>query len=226
MAKEWVLNIATNRWQFNRPRYVGKVSEEIRRCQPKKLEDWISYYREKVQPEKFLEMKRYLKDLTVEGYLNWIGEELYKKIHEVMRKEIEDITEEDCRRYIKELVFNRTFEGYRTEIDTIYGQLENTLGVKIHAAPDDWDRKYSIDFYIKARNGYIGLQIKPITYSQTPEIHNWVNWLRESHRRFEREVGGRAFVVFSLKRENRKEIFNREVVDEIRKALRDLGGVP
>ncbi len=27
-AKEWVLNIAFNRWQFNRPRYVGKLSED------------------------------------------------------------------------------------------------------------------------------------------------------------------------------------------------------
>lgn len=24
-AKEWVLNIAFNRWQFNRPKYVGEI---------------------------------------------------------------------------------------------------------------------------------------------------------------------------------------------------------
>ncbi|MFZ8786193.1 MjaI family restriction endonuclease [Thermocrinis sp.] len=47
MAKEWVLNIALNRWQYNRPKYVGKVSEEIRNCQPKSLEDWRKYYYEK-----------------------------------------------------------------------------------------------------------------------------------------------------------------------------------
>ncbi len=28
-AKEWVLNIAFNRWQLNRPRYVGKLSAHI-----------------------------------------------------------------------------------------------------------------------------------------------------------------------------------------------------
>jgi hypothetical protein len=34
MAKEWVLNIAFNRWQLNRPRYVGRVAEAIRACAP------------------------------------------------------------------------------------------------------------------------------------------------------------------------------------------------
>jgi len=27
-AKEWVLNITFNRWQFNRPKYVGKLVTE------------------------------------------------------------------------------------------------------------------------------------------------------------------------------------------------------
>ena len=54
MAKEWVLNIALNRWQFNRPKYVGKVSEEIRKCQPKSLEDWKEYYYKNVRPVKYI----------------------------------------------------------------------------------------------------------------------------------------------------------------------------
>jgi hypothetical protein len=42
-SKEWVLNIAFNRWQFNRPRYVGRLSESIRACAPRTLEDWERY---------------------------------------------------------------------------------------------------------------------------------------------------------------------------------------
>ncbi len=34
-AKEWVLNFAFNRWQCNRPRYVGKLAEAIRACAPR-----------------------------------------------------------------------------------------------------------------------------------------------------------------------------------------------
>ena len=224
MAKEWILNMATNRWQLNRPKYVGKVSEEIRKCQPKSLEDWRRFYMEKVEPKRFVEMKKYIKELTKEQYLDWLGLELCKKIHEVMKKEIEEIKEEDCKRYIRDLIFNRTYEGYRTEIETIYGKLEKELGVNIKPAPDEWDRRYNIDFYIQARNGIVGLQIKPITYNQTPEVHNWINWLKESHNKFEREVGGKVFVVFSIKRDGRKEIYNGEVISKIKETIEKLGG--
>ncbi|WP_457601182.1 MjaI family restriction endonuclease, partial [Hydrogenivirga sp.] len=225
VPKEWILNIATNRWQLNRPKYVGKVSEEIRKCQPKNLEDWKKYYLNNVEPKKFLEMKKHIRNLSKEDYLNWIGMELCKKIHEIMKKEIEEITEEDCKRYIKELVFDRTYQGYKNEIETIYGVLEKALGVKIEPAPDEWDRKYNIDFYIKAKKGIVGIQIKPITYQQTPEIHNWYEWLKSSHERFEKDIGGKVFVVFSVKKDGKKVIYNSEVVEEIRRVLEDLGGV-
>ncbi|NPA40690.1 MAG: MjaI family restriction endonuclease [Aquificae bacterium] len=226
MAKEWILNIATNRWQFNRPKYVGKVSEEIRKCQPKRLDDWISFYKQNVKPKKFEEMKKHIKNLTIDEYLDWIGSELCKKIHEVMKKEIEEISEDDCKNYIRDLIFKRTYEGYITEKETIYGLLESVLGIKIEPAPDEWDRRYNIDFYIKAKKGYIGIQIKPITYNQTPEIHNWLSWLKESHNKFEREVGGKAFVVFSVKKGGKKDIYNQEVIEDIRRALEELGGIP
>ncbi|GAH55630.1 unnamed protein product [marine sediment metagenome] len=44
MAKEWILNSAMNRFQLNFKRNVGAVSEEIRQCQPKNLNDWKNYY--------------------------------------------------------------------------------------------------------------------------------------------------------------------------------------
>lgn len=226
MPKEWILNIATNRWQFNRPKYVGRVSEEIRKCQPRNLEDWRKYYIGKVEPQKFLEIKKkkHIKTLSKEDYLEWIGKELCKKIHEVMKKEIEEISEEDCKRYIKELVFDRTYQGYRTEIDTIYGILEKILKVKIEPAPDEWDRKYNVDFYIKAKKGIIGIQVKPITYNQIPEVHKWYEWLKNSHKKFESEIGGKVFVVFSIKKDGKKVIYNQEVVEEIKRALDELGG--
>ncbi|MGD9732582.1 MAG: MjaI family restriction endonuclease [Desulfamplus sp.] len=38
MAKEWILNSVLNRFQLNFKRNVGAVSEEIRKCSPKKNE--------------------------------------------------------------------------------------------------------------------------------------------------------------------------------------------
>ena len=226
MAKEWVLNIALNRWQYNRPKYVGKVSEEIRKCQPKSLEDWKKYYYENVQPPKYVEMKKSVPTLTMEEYLDYLGVELCKKIHEVLKKEVEEISEEDCKDYIKQLVLDKTYEGYITEKKTVYEYLEEEIGVKLKPAPDEWDRKYNIDFYIDAQKGYIGIQIEPITYKQTPQIHNWLDWLKRSHSKFEKEVGGKVFVVFSVKDEKgRKIVYNKEVIQEIKQALRDLGGL-
>jgi hypothetical protein len=48
VAKEWILNQAMNRWGLNKKNSVGPVSELIRKCTPKKLEDWESFYYEKI----------------------------------------------------------------------------------------------------------------------------------------------------------------------------------
>jgi thymidylate synthase len=75
------------------------------------------------------------------------------------------------------------------------------------------------------RDKAIGIQIKPITYTQTPEVHKWQEWMRESHEKFEREQGGKVFIVFSVtEKSGAKRIFNTKVIDEIRAELRRLQG--
>ena len=143
MAKEWILNSAMNRFQLNFKRNVGAVSEEIRKCSPKSLEEWKEYYYSKVRSKE---------------HIDELGRKLYIKITEVIASEVESITEEDCINYMHNMVINRTFDGYITEIKTIYGQLQielDDLGVKIEPAPDEWDRLYNVDFFIKVNNKYI-----------------------------------------------------------------------
>jgi hypothetical protein len=219
MSKEWILNIATNRWGLNKKNSVGPVAEWIRECSPKKIEEWESCYKDKLK--KFLERKKiYIKP---DEYLEDLGKKLYTKISEVLKKEIEEVSEEDCIVYIKNLVINRTFEGYQTEINTIYSILEKELGVKLIPAPDNWDRLYNVDFYIQVKDKYIGIQIKPVSYNQTPEIHKWKNWLEKSHKKFKEKFGGDAFIVFSVKNEaGRKEIWNKEVIEDIKKEIERL----
>ena len=217
MAKEWVLNFAFNRWQFNRPKYVGKLAESIRECSPKSLEEWESFYYEHVRPSGEMlgqDMKEHLK---------MVGRLLFTKISEQLKAEVEDITEEDCINYVREVVIERTFEGYVNEKKTVYEQLEHLLNVKLLPAPDIWDRRYNIDFYIPIGNKVIGIQIKPITYRQTPEIHKWEQWLRKSHERFEKEQDGKVFVIYSVtKKGGSKQILNMEVIDHIRKEISRL----
>ncbi len=63
-----------------------------------------------------------------------------------------------------QLVIDRTLGGYMTEIKTVYGQLERLLGVTIEPAPDEWDRLFNVDFFIRVGEKFVGLQIKPITF--------------------------------------------------------------
>ena len=109
MAKEWILNSAMNRFQLNFKRNVGPVSEEIRKCAPKTIEEWRKYY---------------FKNVRSKEHIEELGRKLYIKISEVISAEIEEITEEDCIEYMVKMVIDRTFDGYMTEIKTIYGQLE------------------------------------------------------------------------------------------------------
>ncbi len=163
-------------------------------------------------------------NLSPEEYLQGLGRKLYTKITEVIQAEIEEVTEEECINYIKNLVLDRTYEGYLTEINTIFGQLRQILKLPIEPAPDEWDRVYNVDFYIRVNDKFIGLQIKPITYALTPEIHKWKEWLSRTHQKFMKDKGGKVFIIFSIKKEGKKAIHNQEVIEEIKKEIESLRG--
>lgn len=208
MAKEWILNSAMNRYQLNFKRNVGATSESIRKCAPKTLEDWREYYYTNVKSE---------------AHIEELGRKLYVKITEVIQAEVNDVTEQDCIDYMKQLVINRTFDGYMTEIQTIYGQLQNLLNVKIEPAPDEWDRLYNVDFFIKIGEKYIGLQIKPVNNAlQLPEIHKEYALQAETHKKFKVKFGGSVFYIYSEKVNGKKVIANEEVVEDIKKELERL----
>ncbi|HOJ88331.1 MAG TPA: MjaI family restriction endonuclease [Pseudothermotoga sp.] len=218
MPKEWILNMSTNRWGLNKASSVGPVSQWIRECNPRNVQDWEEYYYEKL-PDL---LKKKGIPLSPEEYIKDLGRKLYTKITEVIQAEIMEVTEKDCIDYIRNLLINRTFNGYRTEIETVYGNLQSNLRVEIKPAPEEWDRRYNVDFYIQVGQKYIGLQIKPITYQQTPQVHEWKEWLRNAHEKFEKRFGGKVFTVFSIKKGNKKEIYNQEVIEEIRKEIERL----
>ncbi len=208
MAKEWILNSAMNRFQLNFKRNVGAVSEEIRKCSPKSVKEWEDYYFSNVRP------KQHIEDL---------GKKLYVKITEVIIAEVGQISEDDCIQYMFDLVINRTFDGYTTEIKTVYGQLEKALNQKIEPAPDEWDRLYNVDFYIKIGDKYIGLQIKPASgVSHIPQIYKEKDLQQKTHKKFTDKFGGKIFYVISVKEGGNKVIQNPEVIKEIQEEIRRL----
>ncbi len=170
MAKEWILNSAMNRFQLNFKKNVGPTSESIRKCAPKNIDEWREFY---------------FKNVRSKEHIIELGKKLYIKITEVIQAEVAEITEQDCIDYMMQLVIDRTYEGYITEIQTVYGQLQEILGVKIEPAPDEWDRLFNVDFFIKVNEKFIGLQIKPINSGiQLPEIYKEYNLQAESHQKF------------------------------------------
>lgn len=121
------------------------------------------------------------------------------------------------------LVIKKTFDGYITEIETVYGKLEQILDVKIEPAPDKWDRLYNVDFYIKVKEKFIGIQIKPVSEGiQYPEIFKEKNLQTKSHIKFTKEFGGKVFYIFSSKINGKKEIINKEVIEEIKAEIQKL----
>ncbi|OHB61238.1 MAG: MjaI family restriction endonuclease [Planctomycetes bacterium RBG_13_46_10] len=209
MPKEWILNQANMRWGLTRKKQVGPVSELIRKCSPKLLEDWEKYYFENAYQKSHLEE---------------LGRRLYVKITEVCQAEIESISEQDCIDFIVNLVINRTFDGYQSEIQTIYGQLQDALGVPIEPAPDEWDRGYNVDFFIRVNDKYIGIQIKPAGYAYITQIINELKFQKETHEKFNAKYGGKVFYIISIKEGKKKIIYNREVIEEIRYEIKRLEG--
>jgi len=201
MGKEWILNSATNRFQYNFKRNVGATSESIRKCSPKSLEEWRDYYFSNIRPIEHIEE---------------LGRKLYFKITEHIKPELDTISEQDCIDYITNLVINRTFDGYMTEISTIYSQLENILEVKIEQAPDEWDRLYNVDFFINIKDKYIGIQVKPVNKNfHISEIYKERDLQERTHKKFYEKYGGKVFYIYSLSKDGRKEILNKEVINEI-----------
>jgi hypothetical protein len=73
--------MATNRWGLNKKESVGPVSDWIRECAPKTLEEWREFYLKKL--EEFLSRKGIKISPT-----EYLGRKLYTKITEVIRAEI------------------------------------------------------------------------------------------------------------------------------------------
>ena len=214
--REALLNYGMNRWGLNKAHSVGPTSELIRKCAPKSFEEWEEYYFNNAEQKKRDGLK-----ITRE-FITGLGEKLYVKLSEVVQNELESIGEEECMEYAYNLVLNRTYEGYRSEIETIYGQLESMLDLKIEPAPDEWDRSYNVDFFIKIGDSYIGLQIKPISSGKAMNQYQWEIMHEKNHERFTNDYGGSVFFIYSVKSGKKKSIYNIEIVEEIKSEIKRL----
>jgi len=214
--RERLLNDAMNRWGLNKANSVGPTSDLIRQCSPRSFEEWESYYFDNARQKKRNGIR------VTKRHLTELGRKLYIKLSEVIQAELDRVTEEECIDYVYNLVLNRTYEGYWSEIQTIYGQLQRALDVEVEPAPDEWDRGYNVDFFIKVKDKYIGLQIKPAGYAYITQIIKELEFQKKTHEKFTAKYGSKVFYVISVKEGNKKVIYNQDVIEEIRKEIERL----
>ena len=94
------------------------------------------------------------------------------------------------------------------------------LNEKICPAPDEWDRLFNVDFYIKIKEKYIGLQIKPVSQATgIPEIFKEKEIQHKTHKKFTETYGGKVFYLYSCKSGEKKIILNTEVIEEIKEEI-------
>jgi hypothetical protein len=214
--RETLLNYAANRWALNKTGSVDSVAFLIRQCSPKSFEEWEAYYFKNAKQKKQNGLK------ITPKYIENLGKRLYTEISETVKAELNSIVEEECIDYMYNLVLNRTYEGYRSEIDVIYDELEEALNTHIQQAPDEWDRTFTVDYFIKVNNKFIGLQIKPIDAGMALDDYKWANIQKETHEKFTKQYGGKVFFVYSVKQGDKKVIYNKEVIAEIKNEIANL----
>lgn len=214
--RETLLNYAANRWALNKTASVDTVAYLIRQCAPKNFEEWEKYYFTVARQKKKNGIK-----ITRE-YIEGLGKRLFNELGTTVKTKLSAIGESECIDYMYNLVLNRTFEGYLSEIQVIYEELEKALNVNIKQAPDEWDRTFTVDYYIEVNDKYIGLQIKPIEAGMALDDYKWAIIQKETHDRFTEKYGGQVFFVYSIKQGEKKVIHNKEVIEDIRKEIERL----
>jgi len=216
-SKEIVLNYGNRRWGFTKTNKVGQVMAMIRQCQPKTFQEWQDWYFKNA----FTNTKQPIK-ITKE-ILTELGQRLYEKITEIvapqLREALTTLTLQDCINYVYELTIHRTFDGYLTEKSVVHDTLAKEFPDIIFEETDpNLDHAGDIDFIGRVGNKAFGLQVKPITAHASLGNFSVTARMEQSFRDFERQFGGKVFIVFSVE----DKIKNKEVVAEIKQEIERL----
>jgi hypothetical protein len=217
-SKEIILNYANRRWGFTKTNKVGEVMALIRRCQPRTFQEWQDWYFDQA----FTKTKHPIK-MTKE-ILSELGQRLNEKITEIvapqLREALATLTLQDCIDYVYELTIHRTFDGYLAEKSVVHATLAKRFpDIVFEETNPDLDHAGDIDFIGRVGNKAFGLQIKPVTAQASLGNFSATARMEQAFRDFERQFGGRVFIVFSVE----DRIQNREVIDQIAAEILRLG---
>lgn len=219
--KEKALNHTAQRFQLTRPSKVGAVMALIRDAQPESFEAWQTYYFQHAETKAKVPTK-ITNDVLIE-----LGERLFEKLTVVVIPEWSEafntITREDCINYIRQVTIERTFDGFLTEKSVIYDDLAKEFpDIIFEESDEELDHAGDIDYLGRVGDKAFGIQIKPITNQANFGSYSPTQRMRNSFDMFQEQYGGKVFVIFSSKVNNKKIIQNTEIIDDIRNEIEQL----
>lgn len=217
--KEKVLNYACQTYQLSRPNKVGAVMSLIRQCQPKTIQSWEQWYFENAYTDGKSRTK------ITKDSLEELGERLYVKITEIVIPEWQEafrqLTLQDCIDYIHNLTINRTFDGFNREKSVVTDELAVRFPeVQFIESESELDHAGDIDYLGHLGDKAFGIQIKPVTARANFGNYSPSERMKASFREFERQYGGKVFIIFSLD----GEIANEEILKDIEVEIKRLCG--
>jgi len=113
----------------------------------------------------------------------------------------------------------RIFEGYLPDKSVIHDTLAKEFpDIVFEETNPDLDHAGDIDFIGKVGNRAFGLQIKRITAHASLGNFSVTARMEQSFRDFEKQFGGKVFIVFSVE----DKIKNKDVIDHIRAEITRL----
>jgi len=218
--KEKVLNYANQTYQLSRPNKVGPVMALIRECQPESFQEWEQWYFENAYTKAKTPIK------ITSGTLEELGERLYVKIKEIVIPEWTEafcnLTRKDCIDYVYNLTINRTYDGFIREKSVVNDNLAKRFPeVNFIESDPELDHAGDIDYLGWVGDKAFGIQIKPVTAQFSFGNYSPSERMKASFTEFERNYGGKAFIIFSAD----DKIANKEIIKEIEKEIKRLKGL-
>ncbi|MEA2076347.1 MAG: MjaI family restriction endonuclease [Euryarchaeota archaeon] len=215
--KEFLLNYVNRRWGLTKTTKVGEVMALIRKCQPGSYEEWREWYFENAYTKTKNPQK------VTQDVLQELGERLFIKLNEIVIPQLKDamqtLTIQDCVDYVYNLTINRTYDGFLTEIRVVNDNLAKKFSdVVFEESNPELDHAGDIDYIGKVGNKAFGIQIKPITVNANLGNYSITARMEESFRNFEREYGGKVFIIFSID----GNVENEERYDEIENEIKRI----
>ena len=118
------------------------------------------------------------------------------------------------------MTINRTYDGYLREKSVVNDGLVKLFpNIRFEESPEELDHAGDVDYlgYVTDEKAF-GIQIKPVTALSNFGNYSVSERMRASFDNFNKDFGGKVFIVFSLD----GEIVNKQVVDEIKAEIERL----